>query len=195
MNIGRPQEFDTDKVLSAAMETFWSYGFEGTSMQLLLDSTGLSKSSIYQSFGGKQELFLRCLEQYTLGMKEKLLTELSLNPSGLNFIKSTLLSSAEEAKKPGMPKGCLIMNTATEFAQSNPAVSKYVNKGIETFKSIFHTALKKSVSSGELSKDANLDQLAAYIVSSMSGIKSMVKSGADEKAVYAIVQIVMKSLI
>ena len=195
MSSGRPQQFDSNEVITAAMNTFWSNGFDGTSMQQLLESTGLSKSSLYQSFGGKQELFIKCLDQYTLAMKEKLLMQLSLSRSGVKFIKDVLLSSAEEAKGIEIPKGCLIMNTATEFAQSNAAISKAVNRGIETFRSIFLTALKKARENKEISKDVDLNQLSSYIVSSMSGIKSMVKGGADEKSIHSIVDIVMKSIV
>ena len=190
MASGRPQEFDSNKVILAAMDTFWSNGFDGTSMQQLLKSTGLSKSSLYQSFGGKQELFIKCLEEYTLAMKDKLLTQLSLSKSGVSFIKEVLLSAAEEAKGTSIPKGCLIMNTATEFAQSNAAVSRTVNKGIDAFR----VALKKARTANEIDADADLEQLSSYIVSSMSGIKSMVKGGADEKAVRSIVEVVMRSI-
>lgn len=195
MASGRPQEFDSNKVILAAMDTFWSNGFDGTSMQQLLKSTGLSKSSLYQSFGGKQELYIKCLEEYTLAMKDKLLTQLSLSKSGVSFIKEVLLSAAEEAKGTSIPKGCLIMNTATEFAQSNAAVSRTVNKGIDAFRVVFLTALKKARTANEIDADADLEQLSSYIVSSMSGIKSMVKGGADEKAVRSIVEVVMRSIV
>ena len=194
MASGRPQEFDSNKVILAAMDTFWSNGFDGTSMHQLLKSTGLSKSSLYQTFGGKQELFIKCLEEYTLAMKEKLLTQLSLSKSGVSFIKEVLLSTAEEAKGTSIPKGCLIMNTAIEFAQSNAAVSRTVNKGIEAFQAIFLTALKKARAAKEIDETADLEQLSSFVVSSMSGIKSMVKGGADEKSVRSIVEIVMRSI-
>lgn len=195
MTSGRPQEFDSNKVILAAMDTFWSNGFDGTSMQQLLKSTGLSKSSLYQTFGGKQDLFIKCLEEYTLAMKERLLTQLSLSKSGIGFIRDVLMSAADEAKGSSIPKGCLIMNTATEFAQSNAAISRTINKGIEAFRVVFLTALKKARAVKEIDADADLDQLSSYIVSSMSGIKSMVKGGADEKAVRSIVEIVMRSIV
>lgn len=194
MSIGRPPEFDVNEVIVAAMDTFWSNGFEGTSMQQILKSTGLSKSSLYQTFGGKQELFVKCLDQYSMDMKESLLAKLSQSKSGVGFIKEVLLSAAKEAKGPGIPKGCLIMNTATEFAQHNSAVSKSVNRGIEAFKFVFATALEKARESGEIEKSADVDQLSSYVVSSMSGIKSIVKSGADEKSVRSIVEVVMKAI-
>lgn len=194
MPSGRPQEFNDDDVIASAMNTFWANGFDGTSMQQLLQSTGLSKSSLYQSFGGKRELFMRCLEQYTVAMKDKLLTQLSTSRSGIEFIRSVLLSAADETRGKALPKGCLIMNTATEFAQGDAAIAKVVTKGIESFRLVFLTALKKAQDNHELAEDSDVRQLASYVVSSMSGIKSMVKGGADEAAIRAIVDIVMRSI-
>jgi AcrR family transcriptional regulator len=57
MNRGRPRIFDPDLVLENAMQLFWSKGYEATSLQDLLATTGLSKSSLYESFGNKQRLF------------------------------------------------------------------------------------------------------------------------------------------
>lgn len=187
-------EFDKEKVLNAAMSAFWSQGFEGTSLQELLQVTGLSKSSLYQAFGDKEDLFLLCLDQYTSSTKDKLLAQLSLSDSGLYFIKQVLLSAADEAKSRSLPKGCMIMNTATEFAQNNPVVSKYVNKGIEAFKFVFLTALKKAVAQREIPENSNLDQMAAFVVSSMIGIKSMVKAGAHKRDIENLVKFVMKSM-
>lgn len=192
--VGRPLEFDKDKVLYEAMNIFWSQGFDGTSLQQLLQVTGLSKSSLYQTFGGKEELFILCLEHYTAKTKDKLLAQLSLSESGKEFIGQVLLSAADEAKSHSLPKGCMIMNTATEFAQNNPLVSQYVKKGIDAFKFVFLTALKKAVAQKEIPESSNVDQMASFIVSSMSGIKSMVKAGARKDDIQNIVSFVMKSI-
>ena len=63
--MGRPREFDEINVLERAMEAFWARGYDGTSLQDLLLVMGLSKSSFYETFGSKHDLFLRALEHYT----------------------------------------------------------------------------------------------------------------------------------
>ena len=55
--MARPQEFDTAEALYKAMDVFWRKGYEATSLADLLDATGLSKSSLYATFGGKREFF------------------------------------------------------------------------------------------------------------------------------------------
>ena len=60
----RPREFDEAAALEAAMECFWRRGYEATSLRDLTASMGLTAPSLYNAFGGKQELFSRALERY-----------------------------------------------------------------------------------------------------------------------------------
>uniref|UniRef100_UPI001CF1B65F TetR/AcrR family transcriptional regulator n=1 Tax=Hymenobacter terricola TaxID=2819236 RepID=UPI001CF1B65F len=62
--MARPQEFDTAAALHKAMGVFWRKGYEATSLVNLLEATGLSKSSLYSSFGGKRALFLAAFDAY-----------------------------------------------------------------------------------------------------------------------------------
>ena len=62
--MGRPQEFDTADALRSAMHVFWSKGYEGTSLADILQATGLSKSSLYATFGDKRALFETSLDHF-----------------------------------------------------------------------------------------------------------------------------------
>lgn len=194
MNLGRPLEFDPEHVLGAAMLTFWSQGYEATSLQDLLKTMGLSKSSLYQAFGGKQQLFERCIHRYRESIAADMLERLDKAASGRQFIAAMLYSVADEARFPEKRRGCLVMNTANEFAQRNPTVARWVAKSIDRFRNIFLTAVKRGQREGDISANKNPDALAGYIVSSMSGLRTMVKAGVDEKTVKATVRVIMTAL-
>lgn len=55
--MARPREFDIDTAVSAAMDVFWYRGYASASLPNLLNGTGLSRSSFYKAFEGKQQLF------------------------------------------------------------------------------------------------------------------------------------------
>ena len=61
---GRPRSFDTDEVLGRVRDTFWKYGYAGTSMDQLSAATGLHKPSLYGAFGDKKALYLAALDNY-----------------------------------------------------------------------------------------------------------------------------------
>lgn len=62
--MSRAREFDETEVLDKALQVFWQQGYEGTSLNDLLDATGLTKSSLYATFGSKEDLFHRIVERY-----------------------------------------------------------------------------------------------------------------------------------
>lgn len=115
MAIGRPRQFDEGKSLNAAMMQFWRHGYASTSMQDLLNATGLSKSSLYQSFGNKSKLFSSCLVHYQHWLILDLEQQLSSSSSGFQFIENLLVMVISEASAP-QRNGCLLVNTANELA-------------------------------------------------------------------------------
>ena len=64
--MARTKEFDEDQALLAAMHVFWELGYDGASLPDILAGTGLSRSSLYETFGDKRALFLKALQLYTL---------------------------------------------------------------------------------------------------------------------------------
>jgi AcrR family transcriptional regulator len=55
----RPRTFDEADVIARARKAFAETGFAGTSLDDLLEATGLARQSLYNTFGGKKELFMR----------------------------------------------------------------------------------------------------------------------------------------
>ena len=55
----RPRTFEEADVIARAREAFAETGFAGTSLDTLLEATGLARQSLYNAFGGKKELFMR----------------------------------------------------------------------------------------------------------------------------------------
>jgi AcrR family transcriptional regulator len=59
----RRARYDTASLLAVAARVFNERGYDGTSMEDLARATGLSKSSIYHHFEGKEELLRLALER------------------------------------------------------------------------------------------------------------------------------------
>src|SRR5262249_38606558 len=62
--MARPKEFDRDAVLDRAVELFWAKGYEATSLGDLVESLGVGKQSLYDTFGDKHALYLAALDRY-----------------------------------------------------------------------------------------------------------------------------------
>lgn len=192
--MARPLEFDKNVVLERAMEVFWEKGFESASLQDLIDAMDLSKSSFYQAFKSKQDLYAAALNHYVDLMSANLSNNLDSSNSGLEFIENTFLEIAENAPLRAGQRGCFLMNTATEFAQKNEEIAILTNNGLKKFESVFARAIKKAQSSGEISLSKNAETLANFLICNMSGLKTMVKAGIKTATLRPIVNMIVNSL-
>ena len=194
MIYGRPLEFDPVIALQAAMQLFWCKGYESCSVQDLVSTMGVSKSSFYQTFKSKHILFQRCIVNYQHMLTDVMRNDLEKSQSAKNYIKTLFFDVVNETTGVNARRGCLTMNTASEFAQTDPKIAELVSNSIENFTDIFELAVKQAQQQGEIPTDKDARNLAAYLVSSMSGLKNMVKAGADRESVKRIVNIILLAL-
>ena len=194
MTIGRPREFDTDEALEAAMHQFWSKGYEATSLQDLLKVMHLSKSSFYETFGNKHQLFEQCLMHYWDSLITQMMEDFHRIRSGRKFIEAVFSTVAHEASQKGVKHGCLLVTTANELAHRDEIIGKLVSRGTAKLAGVFLTAVKRAQEEGDFPLDKNPKILANYLVSSLSGLQTLVKGGADAKTVRDITGVVLAAL-
>ncbi|MEZ4224805.1 MAG: TetR/AcrR family transcriptional regulator [Polyangiaceae bacterium] len=192
--MARSREFDEAKALQAGMLVFWQQGYDATSLPDLLAAMGLSKSSFYQAFTSKEMLFERCLTHYADTMVGGMRRSLDEAATGLDFIRNTLLGVAEEAKSKSSRRGCLIMNTASEFGQRQPDVAKLVQRHSRRFEAVFHDALERAAADGQLSEAARAQDVARYLVCTLSGLKTLAKAGATRTELTGAAEIALGAL-
>jgi len=119
------------------MNVFWSRGYDGTSLDDLLTATRLSKSSFCQVFSSKHEAFQRALTHYCDGLTAHLREKLQAADSGWDFIESVLLSAVGEARSANDPRGCMIVNVATEFSTRDTRITALVADGVKRVAQVF----------------------------------------------------------
>lgn len=145
--MARTIAFDEEQILDRAVDLFWSKGYHDASAQDLVDRLGLNRSSIYNTFGGKHELFLRVLKRYRDRESAGLLNFIDTASPTVASIEA-LLNRVVQASKADMSRpGCLIVNTAVELGakqrdvldvlQENAsdviaALEKFIRKGQRT---------------------------------------------------------------
>lgn len=193
MNLGRPREFNTEDALETAMQQFWLVGYEATSLQDLLDVMNLSKSSLYQTYGSKHELFLRSIDLYQKTSVSELQQCLNNSLTSKTFIKTLLedvIAEASSKKK----KGCLLVNTVNELSNRDKAVFKVVSNGIDNVASVIKQAVIRGKKEGTIKSTVSTDTLVNYIVSNVSGLRTMVKNGANKSQLVPLVNMIVKTV-
>ena len=175
---GRPRLFDEEAVLDELTALFWEKGYSKTSMADLVDATGVHKSSLYSTFGSKEELFSKVLRRYLAGRMDglsALIEEAGPGIDGihafLELIRGNILS--------GDRQGCLLANSSSELHGTAP--------GFENFGVGYRAALRERIrvliaqAEPEGAADSQLtDQRTDLFVTFMAGLNVTVRGGADE---------------
>jgi len=174
--------FDEQKALQKATELFWLKGYNGTSMEELTKATGLNRSSIYNSFGDKHGLFIRCLNYYKDRQLDNLIQSVGKLNSPLKKIEGAFNSAIEALLKDKERKGCLFVNTITELANIEEEILLIMKENREQMEKIFEDWIKEGQRSGEISKSFSSLALAKHLFNSFSGLKIMIQSNSDHKS-------------
>ncbi|MBB5936567.1 TetR/AcrR family transcriptional regulator [Streptomyces zagrosensis] len=178
--MGRTKEFDPDAALRAAMDLFWRKGYEATSMQDLVEHLGLGRGSIYGTFGGKRELYLKAMDRYGEDAREAIVGRLSGAGSGLAAVRDMVRYYAESALKDADHKGCLMTNTAVELPADQGA-SRRVAASLETLETAIMGALVRARAEGELAQDKDPASLARFLVTLLQGIRVVGKTPVRQR--------------
>lgn len=161
------------------MQCFWTHGYRATSLQTLLQATGLSKSSLYGSFGDKGRVFALCLARYRREMVAVLEDHLVNADSGRDFIEAVLERLAAEAVEPA-PRGCLAMNSANELGTAVPTLSCEVSHCIAGVTRVFHRAVARGQADGSIAGGRDADDLLRYLVAHIGGVRNLIKGGGAD---------------
>jgi TetR/AcrR family transcriptional repressor of nem operon len=192
--MARTKDFDEDEVLSKAMNLFWLKGYNGTSMQDLVDGLGISRSSLYDTYGDKHALFLKALDNYR-ELAAKGLAKIGREAgSAKDAIRLVLEQSINDLVKDKDHKGCFLVNAAVEMAPHDKEVNGMLCQNDKYMEEYFYETIQKGQANGEISNTQDARLLAQFIINSIKGIRVTAKSVNDKKVFKDIINLTLSVL-
>lgn len=178
--------------MDAAMRAFWAAGYEATSTQDLCEATGLGRSSIYNTFKSKHELFERALRRY-MELKDAATLEL-LEGGGTarERIGGLLRRMIEDEHAERL--GCLVVNTGIELAPRDPEVAELLRRNYERRLEALRAVLAEGQRNGEIVPDRDPVELAHFVIATINGIRVSARSGAGREVLEAIAGTALRAL-
>jgi len=176
---GRPRLFDEEAVLDELTALFWRQGYVHTSMADLVETSGVHKSSLYSTFGAKDELFATILRRYLdsrVAMLDELIEQAEPGIDGIHAVLDYLFVDAVSGDS---QHGCLLNNSSVELGGSAPG---FKNFGA-TYREAVRQRLRVLVSRAErdgATDPAVTDQRADLFKMFFFGFGVTARGGADE---------------
>jgi len=178
--MARTKDFDENEVLCKAIQVFWHKGYNGTSMQDLVDGLGISRSSLYDTYTDKHTLFVKALESYQNSGACK--TQEIMNHPGpaKETIRKLLELTTNALLDDKQQKGCFMVNAEVEVAPHDTEVNNLVCKNEQQMEEAFYEVIKKGQDNGEIKNQQDARILARFIFNAVKGMQVTAKSIADK---------------
>ena len=192
--MARKKEFDENIILTKSMNLFWCKGYNATSAQDLVDGLGISRSSLYDTFGDKHNLFLLSLNEYRKKMAGGLIEMIENSTDAEKTIRQIFQVATSETIEDKLQKGCFLVNSTIELAATDKEIAKIVNENMQDIQDAFCRIIKKGQDAGQFNSNNSALSLSRFLFNAISGIRVASKSGADKKVYDDIVKVTLSVL-
>ncbi|GMK47000.1 putative HTH-type transcriptional regulator YezE [Paenibacillus glycanilyticus] len=161
--MARNKEFDMNVVLRKAMEVFGHYGYEGTSLPILLQELGIARQSLYDTYGTKKDLFIKAVKHYVNEKSSAVVVYLEKSESVKEAINAIFREIVFVLQDEDRRNECFILNSAIDQVPHEPEIAALFEEDRIKLERAFHDALVRGKRRQELSTEQDLQALARYL--------------------------------
>ena len=192
--MARTKDFDENEVLTKAIHLFWHKGYNGTSMQDLVDGLGISRSSLYDTYKDKHTLYLKALDSYQSAGADQIQIIVNSSLSAKETIKKLMGFVAEELLGDTQQKGCFMVNAEVEVAPHDAEVNNLVCRNDQQMEEAFLEIIKRGKDNGEIKAGQDSQALARFFFNAVKGMRVTAKSTADKSVFEDIIKLTVSVL-
>jgi TetR/AcrR family transcriptional repressor of nem operon len=198
--MGRRPLVDRDVALDRMMGRFWTYGYEATSIDDLLEVSGMHRGSFYRAFGDKHSAFLTALARYAeMVGDDHVLPALSGWGSPCRRLLRLLHARLDAAL--GLPRqhspvavaagarpGCLVVNTAVEVAPHDDRARATVAGSLDAMRAAIGRLVDEAIAAGEVDSSVDGELAADQIFTLLQGVNVLSRAGGDRRRLRRLLQ-------
>src|SRR3954447_11440851 len=183
---GRPRAYDPQVALARAAEVFWRAGYAGTSLDNLVEATGMNRPSLYAAFGDKRDLYLKTLEYYRDESRVVARAALADDPP-LRVLLKRFYDKALALYLTDGPRGCYSIGTAATVAAVDDGVRAFLADSMRTTDSFLTRQIGKARERGELAPGADPAALGYLATATLHTLAIRARAGLPRKELNALV--------
>jgi len=172
----------SEERLDRTMNLFWERGYYDTSVEELVRRTGLHRAAVYGEFGSKQGLFEASLRRYRGTVMATFFAPLVRPDAALAHLEQFFRRIHHAAVESESRWGCLVVRTAVEVSPHNRSVARIVSSYLDELRALLRAACLNAQARREIHSDADVDEIADFLVGGVLGLWTLARSRAPDKA-------------
>ncbi len=189
----RTKTFTIESVLDKVIEVFRRHGYHNTSLLTIADRLGLSRSSIYATFGDKLGLFEQTLRHYGTAFRAPGLDELRDAAAPRAALLRVFELTTDGAA--GGHNQCLLINAVIELGDNSPTIAGILQTALGDLETCFREAIERARTADEIAAGVDSVHTARALLGLYLGLCVLVRSGGDSKPMQRAVVLQVQSLL
>jgi AcrR family transcriptional regulator len=150
--------------------------------------------SIYAAFGSKEGLFKEALQYYAQQGSAQLDALIISTGSPLKGLKAFIEIAVIDSQSCAPSGMCMLSKTLSELTDENAELLAEAKRLLNSIENRFAETLIQAQNAGEISKEKNTQQLAAYLQVQIMGLRSYASINKNNKVVADMIDTMFASL-
>ena len=189
------KQFNKERVLEVASGIFHQKGYNGTSIDEILKATGLSRSSLYDSFKDKHNLYLQSLQFYKDAEKDGYETVNQKKLNGLQKIEYLFKEAVNHLINHPNDNGCLMVNAAAEMSKQCNKTAQVICNNKDDMQELFTTWLSEAQNNKVIHLANAPKSYGPFLFNALCGLKVLSQSGATKAELNNVVKVTLDAIV
>ncbi len=173
------RELTRQKIIEQSAKLFNKQGFAGTSIQDIMNVTGLKKGGIYGNFQNKEEIAVEAFE-YSVRLVTKEVKKLADKEfNTIDKLRIVIEFYRNYLNNPPIIGGCPILNTSIEADDTNPVLKQRVINALNNWKGSLMGTILKGQARNEIKQNTNPAQFSTIFIAMLEGGILLSKAYSD----------------
>lgn len=190
---GRPKCFNEQHALEQAMLLFWQYGYEATSINDLTQALGVTAPSLYSSFGGKAQLFAKCLDYYSEYEGCSIDEFFQHSEDIKTALELYLLESLKKLIQSHKPTGCMFVVATMNCSEQNIELQQQMIYRRHATKQKLKDYFDQAQLGGQIPLGIDMQDLADFYSTLLHGMTIQARDGVSILQLEQVVKMAMQA--
>jgi TetR/AcrR family transcriptional regulator, transcriptional repressor for nem operon len=177
----RPRQFDIEQVQASVSDVFTAHGYHGTSINMLMQASGLGKQSLYNALGDKQALYLQAVERASAYLAEAQAT-MARAANGRAAIAGFFDGLLQVCADPDPARHTCIVSAGLLEGIDDESVARRLRDQWKATRSMLRLAIERGQRDGTVRGDIGSEELATVLMTLISGLRVSARVLPTQKA-------------
>ena len=169
-------------IITKALELFSVKGYFNTSINDILEATGLTKGGLYGHFQSKEALWEAAYDEAVKIWREIIFRDIKETMNPLERIRRLITNDmCNYLGKEVFPGGCFFLNMLVELSGQSEQMKKRILRGFKGIERLIESWLKEAEQMGMVIPGLDYEEISNFIFITLNGAAALYAATRDPK--------------